>query len=56
MLKVYERELVGPVPKFPKEIESHIDGYLEARAAGVAGVAASTPAPAEPATASGRTN
>lgn len=34
MLRVYKGQLAGAVPKFPKEIESHIDGYLEARAGG----------------------
>ena len=28
MLRVYERQLVGPVPQFPREIEDRIDEYL----------------------------
>ena len=32
MLRVYEDHLVGPVPKFPREIEDGIDDYLEMRA------------------------
>jgi hypothetical protein len=32
MLRVYEDHLVGPVPKFPREIEEGIDDYLEMRA------------------------
>ena len=48
MLQVYRGKLVGAVPKFPKEIESHIDRYLETRADGVE-VASSNPSPAEPA-------
>jgi penicillin-binding protein 1A len=28
MLRVYERQLVGPVPSFPREIEGGIDRYL----------------------------
>jgi penicillin-binding protein 1A len=28
MLRVYERQLVGPVPSFPREIEEGIDRYL----------------------------
>ncbi len=30
MLRVYQDQLVGPVPKFPREIEAGIDGYLAA--------------------------
>lgn len=30
MLRVYADRLVGPVPRFPREIESGIDGYLAA--------------------------
>ena len=33
MLRVYERELVGPVPQFPREIEYGIDEYLLRQAA-----------------------
>jgi membrane carboxypeptidase/penicillin-binding protein len=33
MLRVYERQLVGPVPQFPREIERGIDEYLARRAA-----------------------
>jgi penicillin-binding protein 1A len=33
MLRVYERQLVGPVPSFPPEIEEGIDRYLVARQA-----------------------
>jgi len=33
MLHVYQRELVGPVPPFPREIEGRIDQYLERQAA-----------------------
>ena len=33
MLRVYERQLVGPVPQFPHEIEDGIDQYLMRRAA-----------------------
>jgi penicillin-binding protein 1A len=33
MLRVYERQLVGPVPRFPREIEQRIDQYLQKRAA-----------------------
>ncbi|HUG37389.1 MAG TPA: transglycosylase domain-containing protein [Candidatus Limnocylindrales bacterium] len=33
MLRVYERQLVGPVPKFPREIEDGIDRYLVEHAA-----------------------
>jgi membrane carboxypeptidase/penicillin-binding protein len=29
MLRIYRDELVGPVPRFPREIEENIDGYLE---------------------------
>jgi penicillin-binding protein 1A len=32
MLRVYERQLAGPVPTFPREIEEGIDRYLEQRA------------------------
>ena len=28
MLKVYQEKLVGPVPRFPAEIEGNIDAYL----------------------------
>jgi len=28
MLRVYERQLVGPVPSFPRELEEGIDRYL----------------------------
>ena len=34
MLRIYERELAGAVPKFPKAIEDRIDRYLAARAGG----------------------
>jgi len=46
MLRTYEARLVGPVPRFPPQIEEGIDGYL---AADRAGVVAGTPplAPAE---------
>jgi membrane carboxypeptidase/penicillin-binding protein len=33
MLHVYERQLVGPVPQFPREIEARIDEYLARQAA-----------------------
>jgi penicillin-binding protein 1A len=33
MLHVYERQLVGPVPSFPREIEDRIDEYLTRQAA-----------------------
>jgi penicillin-binding protein 1A len=33
MLRVYERQLAGPVPQFPREIEQGIDQYLERQAA-----------------------
>jgi membrane carboxypeptidase/penicillin-binding protein len=33
MLHVYERQLVGPVPQFPREIEDRIDEYLARQAA-----------------------
>ena len=33
MLRVYERQLVGPVPQFPHEIEDGIDQYLVRQAA-----------------------
>jgi hypothetical protein len=33
MLQVYERQLVGPVPQFPREIEDRIDEYLARQAA-----------------------
>jgi penicillin-binding protein 1A len=33
MLRVYERQLVGPVPQFPREIEHGIDQYLVRQAA-----------------------
>jgi len=33
MLRVYARQLVGPVPSFPREIEEGIDRYLVRRAA-----------------------
>jgi penicillin-binding protein 1A len=33
MLHVYERQLVGPVPQFPREIEDGIDEYLARQAA-----------------------
>ena len=34
MLQVYKQRLAGAVPRFPKEIEDRIDGYLAAQAAG----------------------
>lgn len=33
MLRVYERQLAGPVPQFPREIEHRIDQYLMRQAA-----------------------
>jgi penicillin-binding protein 1A len=33
MLHVYERQLVGPVPQFPREIDDRIDEYLARQAA-----------------------
>ena len=33
MLRVYERQFVGPVPQFPREIEDGIDQYLVRQAA-----------------------
>jgi membrane peptidoglycan carboxypeptidase len=35
MLRVYERQLVGPVPEFPREIEHRIDQYLARQANGI---------------------
>lgn len=35
---MYQEQLVGPVPRFPEEIEQGIDGYLAQRA--LRGVAA----------------
>jgi len=32
MLRVYERQLAGPVPEFPREIERGIDRYLARQA------------------------
>jgi penicillin-binding protein 1A len=34
MLRVYEQQLVGPVPEFPREIEHGIDQYLARQATG----------------------
>jgi len=34
MLRVYKAKLVGPAPKFPREIEEGIDKYLELQAKG----------------------
>jgi hypothetical protein len=34
MLGVYKERLVGPVPRFPREIEEGIDRYLALRASG----------------------
>jgi penicillin-binding protein 1A len=36
MLRVYKAQLVGPAPRFPREIESGIDQYLAAQAEAVA--------------------
>jgi penicillin-binding protein 1A len=33
MLRLYDDELVGPLPQFPNEIEARIDGYLAMQAA-----------------------
>jgi penicillin-binding protein 1A len=33
MLGVYEKQWLGPAPRFPQEIEASIDGYLTVRAA-----------------------
>lgn len=33
MLRVYERQLVGPVPRYPRGIEHGIDQYLVRQAA-----------------------
>jgi penicillin-binding protein 1A len=33
MLRIYEEQLVGPVPQFPRAIEDGIDQYLASRAA-----------------------
>ena len=33
MLRVYERQLVGPIPEFPREVEHGIDRYLARQAA-----------------------
>jgi penicillin-binding protein 1A len=33
MLRIYEEQLVGPVPQFPRAIEDSIDQYLASRAA-----------------------
>jgi hypothetical protein len=33
MLQVYGRQLVGPVPQFPREIEDRLDEYLARQAA-----------------------
>ena len=35
MLRVYERQLVGPVPEFPREIEHGIDQYLARQVNGI---------------------
>ena len=47
MLRVYKAKLVGPAPKFPREIEEGIDRYLALQAQGdTLPVAASAPPPA----------
>ncbi len=47
MLRVYKAKLVGPAPKFPREIEEGIDRYLALQAKGdTLPVAASAPPPA----------
>ena len=44
MLRVYKAKLVGPAPKFPREIEEGIDRYLAQQATGAsAPVAAASP-------------
>ena len=54
MLRVYQAGLVGPVPRFPREIEAGIDRYLASLARGVPlplnAPAASPPAAAAPGT------
>ena len=50
VLRIYKAKLVGPVPKFPREIEEGIDNYLALQAKGdslpmPAGAAATAPAP-----------
>jgi penicillin-binding protein 1A len=45
MLRVYERELAGPVPEFPREIEDRIGQYLARQAA----LKAEVPDPGPPA-------
>jgi penicillin-binding protein 1A len=53
MLRVYRDKLVGPAPKFPREIEEGIDRYLALQANPdalpmPAGAAAMVPAPVAP--------
>ena len=43
MLRVYQNQLVGPVPEFPGVIEEDIDGYLAAAAARAALAALAAP-------------
>jgi penicillin-binding protein 1A len=46
MLRVYRNQLVGPVPRFPREIEEGIDGYLATQI--VLGAVGDKPAPRAP--------
>jgi hypothetical protein len=45
MLKAYGEKLVGPVPRFPAEMEQHIDEFLKKDAMNTTAIAEVTEAP-----------
>ena len=48
MLQVYQNRLAGPVPMFPKDLESRIDAYLETRTTSQEAKASGLEIPAAP--------
>ena len=48
VLRAYGEKLLGPVPRFPAEMEQHIDGFLENNVVDAAAVAEVIAAPAKP--------
>ena len=48
VLRAYGEKLLGPVPRFPAEMEQHIDVFLKNDAVDAAAVAAVSAAPAKP--------
>jgi hypothetical protein len=48
VLRAYGEKLLGPAPRFPAEMEQHIDAFLENNVVDTAAIAEVIAAPAKP--------